>query len=471
VSHFGFCQFAFWCVGISISTGLYPISADEISDRANQVLRPSTLELLVSGFLPNGDAKRETEVGSAFIAHSDSELKETYLFTAGHVIGKRESWLELDDRKLGRTILVRRQKDNDTMESLAENAKVITEWGDVDFAILAIPQQSTLTALALVTSGHVQVGDLVAVAGFPANQRFSVRVIRVDHPKRTDLKLELDGTAKQGQSGGPVMDERGRVIAIVGENDDKLRPQSHRATIISVAVQSLNKYLKARGRPELSLEDLTLASGKISTVERTGRAAVSLRGSLGELAKRPSRQQTLPSVEEAKLEANGSEISECNEEFGRAQSIARAIAAIRPFESTGIKFSFDLFAAGGHYRKALTCISGAPGLPVPIGLTEVDTEAAAAFEASANLKFTALVTPFELRITWQDMPKNTQLELLRPDTVVEYVSSAEGNSEKTITVHTTGVWRLSVSTSVETSAKGALRHHMSRQALVFLEAH
>ena len=110
-------------------------------------------------------------------------------------------------------------------------------------------------------------------------------------------------------------------------------------------------------------------------------------------------------------------------------------------------------------------------MPVPIGLTEVDTEAAAAFEASANLKFAALVTPFELRIAWQDMPKNTQLELLRPDTVVEYVSSVEGNSEKTITVHTTGVWRLSVSTSVETSAKGALRHHMSRQALVFLEAH
>jgi hypothetical protein len=215
--------------------------------------------------------------------------------------------------------------------------------------------------------------------------------LRTRHLKRTFF-------VTAAQSGGPVLDKWGRVVGITSMNNDWQNPRFHRAALVSVGVDLLNRYLTQFGLPQLALAasptsstdaGATTVSGsaaqpsvpKLVLSGRTGQVTVQIRGTGGgELSHSRTAEQKLGEQRDARIEAVGAEKSQCDESSGRTRSEARAAGSIQTFELTGLKMRFDLWAQGGHYRTAATCIAGKP-----VGLSGNDTAATAVAEGNGEI--------------------------------------------------------------------------------------
>jgi hypothetical protein len=457
------------------------VFAQDLAVLAEQA-RPSVVELLVSGPDPHNQFKQPSP-GSAFVVHTDKILKRTFLFTAAHVVGAPSEWLQDNSGKVsGRTIRVRRQDDNETMKIITDKVAVIAEDQEKDVAVLAIAEES-LPSLPVASSTHLRQNDLTSLMGFPAaDERFISKLLHIRRLDFSNFRIELDGPADGGQSGGPVMDSAGRVVGIASENNDRQNPRFHRAAIVSVALDLLNRYLSQFARPQLAFapsdavpnlpgsplkpSDQPVAN-KLQISRRTGQVTVQVRGTGGgELAQSRTAEQTLGDKPEARVEASGGEQSECDEASGRTRSEARAVASVQPFELAGIKMRFDLWAQGGHYRTAMTCIAGKP-----VGLSGNDTGATSVAEGKGEIAFQAAAVPFDLRIVWQDMPADSGVELIGPDGFVHSAVGISGAGERIMPLTKSGNWRIRVVARAEAKAAGgAGRAQIATQPLVFVEA-
>jgi len=286
------------------------------------------------------------------------------------------------------------------MKIITGKVEVIAEDHEKDVAVLAIAAES-FPSLPVASSTHLRQNDLTSLMGFPAaDERFISKLLHIRRLDFSNFRIELDGPADGGQSGGPVMDSAGRVVGIASENNDRQNPRFHRAAIVSVALDLLNRYLSQFARPQLAFapsdavpnlpanplfvkpNDQPVAN-KLQISQRTGRVTVQVRGTGGgEFAQSRTAEQTLGDKPEARVEASGGEQSECDEASGRTRSEARAVASVQPFELAGIKMRFDLWAQGGHYRTAVTCIAGKP-----VGLSGNDTGATSVLREKARLPF------------------------------------------------------------------------------------
>jgi S1-C subfamily serine protease len=445
--------------------------------------RPSVVELYVSG--QDRDNKfKPPSPGSGFVAHTDKSLKLTFLFTAAHVIGAPSEWLQDNNGKvLGRTIRVRRQEDNGAIKIVTDSVNVIAEDHERDVAVLAIPEEPFKTLL-IASSTHLRQTDLATLMGFPsADARFIAKILHVKLLDFTNFRIELDGPADAGQSGGPVVDGKGRVVAIASANDNRQNPRFHRAAIATVAVDMLNRYLAQLSLPALVLSadgstashpaaggqptPLQPAVTKLLVTERTARVTVQVKGTGGgELAQGLKAQQTLAGKSDARVEGAGAEASQCNESSGRTRSEARAVASVQPFELTGLKMRFDLWAQGGHFRTAVTCVAGQP-----VGLSGNDTAASSLAEVFGEIAFQAAAVPFDLRVVWQDMPAESGIELIGPDGMVHSAISSNGAAERIAKISAAGNWRTKVAARAEARATGGFgRAQIATQPLVFVEA-
>jgi S1-C subfamily serine protease len=104
------------------------------------------------------------------------------------------------------------------------DAAVVYYDPDVDVAVLAVPE---LDAPALRFAGPANTGDLAAVLGFPENGPYDVQPARVRDRqtlRSTDIygedSVERDtysvySLVRQGNSGGPLVDPRGRVLGVI----------------------------------------------------------------------------------------------------------------------------------------------------------------------------------------------------------------------------------------------------------------
>jgi hypothetical protein len=196
-----------------------------------------------------------------------------------------------------------------------------------------------------------------------------------------------------------------------------------------------------------------------------------LNGSQGDLAKGLAAEHILGSAQETRIQAKGDEKSECDEALGRTLSNARAAVAISSFESTGLKFKLDLFAQGGHYYTATACIGPPTLTPVPVGLINMDTAAVARIEFAGELILEVPTPlPLDLRVVWQEMPTDAELDIIDPFNGVRSFD-VEGNGERVVEVAAAGIWRLRVAARVEASASNAAiskEHH--GKSLFFIEA-
>jgi S1-C subfamily serine protease len=87
----------------------------------------------------------------------------------------------------------------------------------LDLALVKV-QGATAPPLALGDAGAVQVGDRVMLIGSPIGMEFTVHegmVSNVGRPHDGVAYIQIDAKVNPGNSGGPLLDEEGRVIGVV----------------------------------------------------------------------------------------------------------------------------------------------------------------------------------------------------------------------------------------------------------------
>lgn len=103
-------------------------------------------------------------------------------------------------------------------------AEVVGTDAATDLAVLKLPGRETWPAASLGDSDRVQVGDWVLSAGSPFGLERSVSVGIVSAKNRLlgkDVFFQTDAILNPGSSGGPLVDDTGRVIGITSAILDK----------------------------------------------------------------------------------------------------------------------------------------------------------------------------------------------------------------------------------------------------------
>ena len=427
--------------------------------------QPSIVELLVTGQDYSNKAVSPA-VGSGFIVHSDTVLGRTFILTAAHVVQKPEDWLrDTNDKVIGRKIRVRQQSSAGAMVVLDENATVISQNDERDVAVLAV-SKSDIRSLPVSTSSHLRTTFQLVVTGFPATDlKFFPRILRIKSIDFSNLWIELDGIAEEAQSGGAVIDSNGYVVAIVSHNDNKQNPRFHTAAIVTFPLEMLNDYLHQRARPLVVLDDAARRSNKFAIESCSGAVSINVKGGSGEPAN--AEDEAHIGGGEVKALIEGKERSTCGDGWATTVSQAKAFASIEEFETTGLKSGINLATQGGYYSTPVTCLAGKP-----VGLIGHDTFASSRADISGEIDFLASSVPFDIRVVWQGMPNETQLDLIKPgDQHWEQIPAPE-SGEISVNIDTVGHWRLVLRSKVLISAEGAgSRSEFQRQPLIFLVPH
>ena len=115
-----------------------------------------------------------------------------------------------------------------------QSINILTPVGERPAELVAVDRQHDLALLRVADMGgaanaplrwnisDVHVGDVVNLIGFPgqagANGRYTARktsVVSLEGPASEPLWIQLASVAQKGNSGGPVLDNSGNVIAVV----------------------------------------------------------------------------------------------------------------------------------------------------------------------------------------------------------------------------------------------------------------
>ncbi len=118
----------------------------------------------------------------------------------------------------------------DGREVTAKQIGIDNSW---DVALLQIPEVENLFYSQIETDGIPAVGEEVALCGYGANSKLAVddgKVRQFVHPSEMRGPpdwVEINGHAREGDSGGPVFNRRGRVVGIISAKNE------HRGTVIA----------------------------------------------------------------------------------------------------------------------------------------------------------------------------------------------------------------------------------------------
>jgi S1-C subfamily serine protease len=165
---------------------------------------------------PNAEAAAPAEVGfsgrtvaSAAMAITAS-IRGNRVYGAGIVIGPRHVLTCLHVVDAMRSIQV------SIAERPPEPARLVARDATLDLAVLELEQSQAQYAL-LASAMALQMGDRVFAMGAPKNMTFSFNSGIVSYVGRRYSELfylQTDVPTNAGNSGGPVLDERGRVVAV-----------------------------------------------------------------------------------------------------------------------------------------------------------------------------------------------------------------------------------------------------------------
>lgn len=140
----------------------------------------------------------------------------------------------------------------------------------------------------------------------------------------------------------------------------------------------------------------------------TAMASVSLVGGGGKGNIGPMQSDTKPIGQTARLSMEGTEASECDDDFERKKSAALAEARVDEAGVGEVRFNYRLRAQGGHYVTAARCLD-----KLIVDKTGHDTSATAAAELKARI---AVLIRSEsspnLHISWQEVPPGTNIQVL-----------------------------------------------------------
>jgi S1-C subfamily serine protease len=171
----------------------------EVYKASNQSVVYITSTVIQRGFF--GFAQEGQNLGSGFIIDADGRILTNY-----HVIsGSSDTEVTLPDQTTYR-------------------AKVLVKDRQDDLAVIKIEPRKKLTHLALGDSDHLQVGQKVLAIGQPFGLKGTLTVgvisalgvgpIQGENRESLDGMIQTDAAINSGNSGGPLLDSQGSVIAI-----------------------------------------------------------------------------------------------------------------------------------------------------------------------------------------------------------------------------------------------------------------
>ena len=251
-------------VTIAPSPAAYASGAQGLSpDQIYKSLSGGVVMVLSSfgdeGVGPFGDAQTGQALGTGFVVDEDG-----YILTNAHVVNDQ-------GQSASSVTVVFRENDAETTRVKGELVGV-----DVssDVAVIKVdPKGLALRPLPLGDSGKVIVGEPVVAIGNPLGYDFSItsgivsatgRSLQAPNGMTIANGIQTDAAINRGNSGGPLIDGRGRVIGI----NEQIASQSGGsqglgfAVPINTAVRSLNQ-LRENGKVEyawLGVTGQTLSS-------------------------------------------------------------------------------------------------------------------------------------------------------------------------------------------------------------------
>lgn len=179
-------------------TGLTKSSSEDPYESRNGIV-------MVYATVYDNEGNSEAGMGTGWAIGTPGQPIQ-YIVTNGHVVNKAYTYPRYDSSLYGGEI--------DVFFSAAENdyvkAKVVyfSPQEEKDIAILQLPSPTDKrTALTLRDSGDIKIGDTAYALGYPGNSS-----------QRQDFAtyeaFQMDVSIAPGNSGGPLVDEKGNVIGI-----------------------------------------------------------------------------------------------------------------------------------------------------------------------------------------------------------------------------------------------------------------
>lgn len=158
--------------------------------------------------------------GSGFIVSSDG-----FVVTVAHlqVDANQKLWAVIGQRQGTRYSLSRRESNE-----------------DADVAIWQLPQSSDCKNAAVISAKSVKVLDRALVLGFPGLDGLSPSSVTIKNLNSAQGFFKTDGFLEPGNSGGPVFNEDGLVIAIV-QGGGLPGTENNEVVPIALAVDLLKK--------------------------------------------------------------------------------------------------------------------------------------------------------------------------------------------------------------------------------------
>jgi len=186
--------------------GMTAMSATEVSENLKPmvaVISPGQRSWLTNAEMPSGS------FGAGMLLQANSE---GYLFVSAHHVVDGPAWQTV---KNASRILI-------AMASGTWGAAdVIARHQDLDLALLWVPRESgsgTFTQ-PIATAANVMDGETIFVIGHPEGLRFTLSTGIIS---RTDNRaIQISAPVSPGNSGGPVFDDKGNLVAIVTSMIDK----------------------------------------------------------------------------------------------------------------------------------------------------------------------------------------------------------------------------------------------------------
>ena len=180
-----------------------------------KAVNPSVVQVFVSGLATlSGVVTDQTDLvttqrgtGSGVIVQADG-----YIVTNAHVVrGASRIRVEIPTKPEGQSLLTRRSR--------VAPARLIGVDDETDIAVLRVEEKG-LTALPFGDSDELATGQLVLAFGSPLGLQNSVSlgivsaVARQLEPESPMVYIQTDAAINSGNSGGPLVDARGRLMGI-----------------------------------------------------------------------------------------------------------------------------------------------------------------------------------------------------------------------------------------------------------------
>jgi serine protease Do len=188
---------------------------DDSIEALVRTVNPSVVQVFTTALAPlSGVVTTQTDLvttqrgsGSGVIVHA-----EGYIVTNAHVVrGASRIRVEIPTDTGGKSLLARRSR--------VVPARVIGVDDETDIAVLRVEERG-LVALPFGDSDDLRAGQMVLAFGSPLGLQNSVSLGIVSAPARQlepespMVYIQTDASINQGNSGGPLVDARGRLIGI-----------------------------------------------------------------------------------------------------------------------------------------------------------------------------------------------------------------------------------------------------------------